>query len=148
MGRIVGKVNSKATVSSRSVLSDTQKYMVKQTVWSLTCGRSWLTGEDVAFDKAGPHHILHDPITGMTLYGASYEGSFENYAILTHKQNTVDVERLDKREDYQALFIYMWQKFKEGDFDAATAHWDDIFRVPFLRDLKSKKYPDYWLSFL
>lgn len=124
---------------------------MKSVVYELTGGRSWLNGEDIDFDDVNVHHILHDPITGNTLYGAAYERSFENFAGLTSRQNTVDVENPSTKHTIEALFKYMWQKFKEGDFKAATDHWnqyDPQRQIDFLRDRKSKKYLDYWLSLI
>jgi uncharacterized membrane protein YidH (DUF202 family) len=145
---VLDLVSTEARTSTISVLSSARVDMFTEIVWGLTCGRSWLTGEEVSFDDAVLHHVLHDPITGLTLYGAAYESSIENYAMLTKKQNIGDVEKPSEKLRYQALFKYMWEKLKEGDFRAATAHWKKPYQTAFLRERTSKKYLDYWLSFL
>ena len=107
--------------------------MAKTILWSITCGRSWLTGEPISYDEALLHHIFHDP-SGKTLYGADYE-KFQCLAVLKGDKENKIVE--NNRRNYEDLFIYMWQQFKLGEFKKATNHhlqltkedWQELFEA-------------------
>ncbi|UCC18272.1 MAG: hypothetical protein JSV62_09140 [Promethearchaeota archaeon] len=148
--KILSQLSSDAPTSSKSILSPGQKDMVKRIIWDLTGGRSWETGEFIPYDQAVPHHILHDPTTGKTLYGPKWENKFEYFALLSKKRN-LEIENVYDRRKTQALFTYMWEQFKVGNFKAATAHWnqyDSKRQSDFLKERSSKRYLDYWLNII
>jgi hypothetical protein len=116
----------------------------------MTGGRNWMTGEEMSIDDVWLHHIRHDS-NGYTLYGGIYDSlGGHNFAALTKNQNEVDVERNRvERQTWEDRFIYMWECFKRGNFRAATEHWNDVNRrnqAEFLRDIRSRRYLDYWLK--
>jgi len=134
-------------ISSKSVLTTEQSYMAKTITWSLTCSRSWLTGEPITYDETLVHHIYHDPNPPhKTLYGVDYETLNCLVALKGNKENQ-KVEGSDWKK-YQDRFIYMWQQFKAGNFEDATRFWDKIYRDAFLRERTSRRYLTYWLQIL
>ncbi len=130
-------------VSHRSVLSTEQNLMVRTIVYALSGGRSWKTGKRISYDEALVHHIRHGSNT-LTLYGGVYD-TIKNFACLDGNEENLEVERTDKQK-WENIFIYMWKQFKAGNWEEALKHWEKADRIDFLRDRRSRRYLDYWLS--
>lgn len=130
-------------ISDVSILTREQKYMAKTIIWGMTCGRSWLTGEEISYDESLLHHIFHDPASGKTLYGADYE-RLNCLAVLKGDKENKAVEK--DREKYEDLFIDLWHQFRMGNYKEAVSHWKNKQWInDFLRKRRSRHYLDYWL---
>ena len=119
--------------------------MAKTITWGLTAGRSWWSGEKMTYDETILHHIRHDAnFPFKTLYGGTYE-TLQNFAAVRGDKENKEVEGQNLQISI-ALFINMWELFKQGKFEEATMHWNPVLQAEYLKDLRSERYLKYWMS--
>ena len=125
--------------SSTSTMSSSQWSLAKDITWTMSCGRSWLTGNPIDRDDVLVHHILHDktpsPNYGKTLYGGFYD-TIRNLAAIEGKSENQIVEG-QRKWNIEALLIQTWVSLLNGK---PPSHWSKNNQQAFVKQRRSKVY--------
>ena len=129
------KLSGPSGRASETTLSENDILSMELLTWTMSCGRSWMTGEEISRDEVLAHHISHDKRTGKTLYGGFYE-TMRNFAAVKGPYENKIAEG-HRKWQIEAELIEAWVRLLNGE---APSHWPSNYRRDFLKDRKSKVY--------